>query len=58
MSADLLARLGGIALMLKEDGSAIANFTRALALNPDLPAARHGLEMARQLAAHYEAGGR
>lgn len=55
---DLLARLGGIALMLKEDGSAIANFTRALALDPDLPAARHGLEMARQLGASYGRDGR
>jgi tetratricopeptide (TPR) repeat protein len=54
---ELLTRLGGIALMLKEDGSAIANFTRALALDPDLPAAQQGLGMARELAGRYDAAG-
>ena len=44
-------RLGGVALMLGEDGSASTHFRRALALDPDLPAAEAGLVMAAQLAA-------
>jgi len=51
---ELLARLGGVALMLGEDGSAARHFNRALALDPDLAAAAHGQAMARELAARYD----
>jgi tetratricopeptide (TPR) repeat protein len=46
---EMESRLGAIALMLKEDQSAVAHFQAALALDPDMEGARKGLEMAREL---------
>jgi tetratricopeptide (TPR) repeat protein len=54
---ELRSRLGGVALMLKEDLSAVAHFQMALELEPDLMEARTGLEMARELGRRYEAAG-
>jgi tetratricopeptide (TPR) repeat protein len=48
---DLLVRLGGIALMVKRGGKATEYFNRALFLEPGMPAAEHGLAMARALPA-------
>jgi Flp pilus assembly protein TadD len=56
--AELLVRLGGVALMLHEDGSATRYFSRALELEPELETARQGLVMARELARGYESGDR
>lgn len=55
-SAELLLRLGGVALLLKEDASATGYFSRALQLEPELEGARQGLEMARALTRAYESG--
>ncbi len=48
---ELLVRLGGVALMLKEDLSARDYFSVALAIEPGMPGAVRGLEMAREMAA-------
>jgi hypothetical protein len=48
--AELLVRLGGVALMLREDGSAARYFSRALNLEPGLDGAVQGLAMAGRLA--------
>jgi len=44
---DLVSRLGGIALLLNDEASAMGHFTAALALDPEMEAARQGLAMAR-----------
>jgi tetratricopeptide (TPR) repeat protein len=46
---ELLVRLGGVALMLKEDLTAADYFRRALALEPGMPGAEEGLGVAREL---------
>jgi hypothetical protein len=46
---DLVNRLGGIALLLNDADTATAHFTSALALDPEMHAAREGLAMAREL---------
>ncbi len=53
--AELLVRLGGVALMLREDGSAMRYFKRALELEPGLDGAVKGLAMAARLATTNEA---
>jgi hypothetical protein len=53
-TAEVLVRLGGVALLLKEDISAISYFSRALEQEPDLEGARRGLDMARELSRAYE----
>jgi len=55
---ELRARLGGVALLLREDQSAARHFRAALALDPDLAAAREGLAMAEQLGREYDAAAR
>lgn len=55
--AELLVRLGGVALMLREDGSATRYFSRALELESGSEAAEQGLAMARGLAAENETSG-
>jgi Flp pilus assembly protein TadD len=54
--AELLVRLGGVALMLREDGSAARYFSRALELEPGLDGAVQGLAMAGRLAEANGAG--
>lgn len=54
--AELLVRLGGVALMLREDGSAAQYFSRALDLEPGLDGAVQGLAMASRLAEGNQAG--
>ena len=55
-SPELMSRLGGVALMLKEDQTATTYFEAALRMDPDLVDARKGLDMARELTRQYEAG--
>jgi hypothetical protein len=52
----MLARLGGVALILKEDITATDYFRRALAMDPRLLAAEHGLALARGLTEAAERG--
>jgi tetratricopeptide (TPR) repeat protein len=56
-NAEVLIRLGGVALLLKEDISAARYFLRALELEPDLEGAQRGLDMARELSRDYESRG-
>jgi len=48
---DLVNRLGGVALLLKDAAAAAAHFAAALALDPEMEAARQGLVLAGQMAA-------
>ena len=54
-SPELMSRLGGVALMLKEDQTARTYFETALRMDPDLLDARKGLDMALELSRKYEA---
>ena len=55
---ELVNRLGGIALLLTDDAAAKAHFTAALAMDPEMVAAREGLAMAQQRTGGHSVGPR